>query len=658
MKNTKKGKISEFHLSNLNQKVRPQDDFYEYVNGGWIKNNPIPKTKSGWGTFYKVRDDVLSNLEKIAKDVSTLKGVKKGSETQLVRDLYLSGINTTTRNSLDFSPIETTFKEIDKITSKEKLLEFVISEHNGGNSLLWGVGVGADAKRSDVNITYLWQAGLSLSDRDFYLKTDKASKDILKKYTEHVENMFSMSCWKRSEAKRMAKTLVALETKIAKISMDKVARRNIESTYNKMSLKTLKSTAPLCDWVSYFKTVGLKGVSRVIVSQPDYLSQLNTLIDEEDIESWRIYLYWHILSDAAPYLSLKSEAETFDFFGRTLGGSQKMESLTKRIVGVVGGVLGEPLGKEYIKRHFPKEAKKKMDELVGDLFLAYDERMKNLDWMSSQTKKKARKKLKAITPKIGYPDKWESYRGLVIDKNDYYGNLVRISKFEKRKNFRKLKKKVDKKEWGMFPQTVNAYYSFSANDIVFPAGILQPPFFDMKSDAAFNYGAIGTVIGHEMTHGFDDQGSKFDSKGNFNNWWTKSDLSKFAKRANVLVKQFNKLKVGKLNVNGELTLGENIADLGGVLIAYDAYQKHLEKHGRKDISGFTPEQRFFMGVALFEAGHYTKARARMLAMTDPHSPAKYRINEPLANTDEFHDAFSVKKGDKMYRQKKDRVQIW
>ena len=658
VKKAKQSRSTGFPKSYLDPSVRPQDDFFHFACGGWLKRNPIPSSKSVWGTFYILRARCWKQIRGLLQELSKQKRLPRGSEAQLIRDLYLSGMDMRTRNKLGIRPLERVFKKIDRIASKADLLAFIEASHKDASPLVWATGVGPDDKKSDTYTTFMWQCGITLPDRDFYLRKDTHFLEIQKKYVRHIERMFKLAGWSPREARASAHKIFDLETKLARISMDKVSARNIDIVYNKKSLKSLQTEMPDVEWKNYLHRIGLSKAKEVVVYQPDYLKKAFRLLSKEDLGSWKAYLYWDALHDAAPFLTAAFEREDFAFFGKVLSGSKTQEPLWERISRRTSGWLGQAVGKLYVKEHFDKRAKKEMDELVDNLFAAYKERIKKLDWMSPTTKKKALLKLSKINRKIGYPRKWRSYRGLKLRPNAHYENIEAMSRYFQRKQFRKLGKKVDKKEWFVAPQIVNAYYSPNFNEIVFPAGILQPPFFDPERDPALNYGAIGTVIGHELTHGFDDEGSKFDGKGNYKNWWTKKDRREFEKRTRRLVDQFNKFTVGELHVNGKLTLGENIADLGGIVIAYDAFQKYLKKHSLPKVGGFTPEQRFFLGLAFVECGMYRKEQARTRVMTDPHSPAKYRINGPYANVTEFYKAFNVRRGDKLYRSPKARIKIW
>ena len=450
-----------------------------------------------------------------------------------------------------------------------------------------------------------------------------------------------------------------METALAKISMTKEDLRDVDKTYHKMKVSALARFTGNVDWTTFFKIIGAKKVREVVVMQPDFMKAVNTILTNEPIEDWKVYLEWHLVGGAAGYLGEKFEKQSFAFYATTLAGVKVMKPAWRRALRAVNGNLGMILGKLYVDEYFGSEAKKKIKTVVADLFIAYEARIKNLDWMSPATKKKAIIKLHQMVRKLGYPDKWKSYRGLVIKPDDYFGNAVRATFFEHARIMRRLNKLVDRTEWFMTPQMVNAYCSFGMNDIAFPAAILQPPFFDPSADDAVNYGSIGTAIGHEITHGFDDQGSKFDGKGNRRTWWTPSDRAHFDKKAKVLVRQFNEYRVADgLAVNGQLTLGENIADLGGASIAFDAYQLRLKKTGRKDTGGYTPEQRFFLSFALFARENRRAEAEKTQVLTDPHSPGLFRINGPTSNLPEFYEAFGVMKGDKLYREPKNRAKIW
>jgi putative endopeptidase len=643
----------------MDTKVRPQDDFYHHVNGGWLKKNAIPLHESRWGSFLMLRYDTEKKLRTLVTKLENKKNLKPGTPEQMVRDFYRSGLDMKTRNALVLAPLRPWLDRIAHIQDVRSLVSTIAHLEKIGGGGPWGVMVDQDMKNSEKYIIYLHQSGLGMPDRDYYLKDDAESKRVRAAYEKHVEAIFALAGTPKAEAKKVRETVMRIETAIAKISMTKEDLRDVDKTYHKMHIGALKKLARTIDWHSYFKIIGAGNIREVIVMQTAFLKAMSDLLVKESVEDWKTYLTWHLVSGAAGYLTAKLEKQNFAFYGTALSGVKVMKPAWRRALGAVNGNLGEVLGKLYVRAYFAPEAKKKIVAVVADLFEAYAARIKHLDWMSPVTKKKALIKLRQMNRKLGYPDTWKSYRGLIIASDDYFGNAVRATLFEHARAMKRLTKPVDRSEWFMSPQTVNAYCSFGLNDIVFPAAILQPPFFSADADDAINYGAMGSVIGHEITHGFDDQGSKFDGKGNRKTWWTKTDRARFDTKAKKLVTEFDGYTIADgLKVNGQLTLGENIADLGGASIAYDAYKLRLAKTGRRDIGGFTPDQRFFLGFALFERENRRPEAEKTQVLTDPHSPGKYRINGPASNLPEFYEAFGVKKGDKLYRTPSERAKIW
>ncbi|MFA6519407.1 MAG: M13 family metallopeptidase [Candidatus Paceibacterota bacterium] len=648
-----------FDTRDMDTKVRPQDDFYHYVNGGWLKKNPIPPHESRWGSFLMLRYDTEKKLRALVTKVQNLKRCAAGSPEQMVRDFYRSGLDMKKRTALGMKPLRPWLDRIANIKDVRSLVSTIAHLEKIGGGGPWGLMIDQDMKNSEKYIIYIGQSGLGMPDRDYYLKDDAESVRVRTAYQKHLEAISALMNKSGTEAKKDRETIMRIETAIAKISMTKEDLRDVDKTYHKMRVSALHKLAPNVDWDAYFNIVGAKKIHEVIVMQPKFLKSMNSMLSSVSIGDWKTYLSWHLVGGSASYLSSKFEKQNFAFYGTALSGVKVMKPAWRRALSAVNGNLGEVLGKLYVKEYFGPEAKHKIKVVVADLFEAYEARIKNLDWMSDTTKKKAVRKLHQMTRKLGYPDTWKSYKGLVIKPDEYFGNAVRASLFEHARAMRRLKKRVDRTEWFMTPQTVNAYCNFGLNEVVFPAAILQPPFFDTNADDAVNYGSIGSVIGHEITHGFDDQGSKFDGKGNRKTWWTKKDQTLFDAKAKVLVKEYNGYTVADgLKVNGQLTLGENIADLGGASIAYDAYKHRLEKTGRKDIDGFTPEQRFFLSFGLFERENRRPESEKTAVLTDPHSPGKYRINGPASNLPEFYEAFGVKKGDRLYRAPKDRAKIW
>ncbi len=643
----------------MDKRVRPQDDFYHYANGAWLKRNKIPPAESRWGAFNILRHTTEKQVRGIVTDILKKKSVKKGSPEQLVRDLYRSGMDEKTRERRGIAPLKPYLEKIDGIKNQKGLQKVLAELHLLGVTVPWGYGVDQDSKNSEKYVLHFYQSGLGMPDRDYYLKDEAEFVRVRTAYVPFIKKLLALVGKSPQEAAHAAEVIMKVETKLAEYSMNKVDLRDAEKTYHKKSFAEFKKLAPHVDWNSYFKTTKIPNVPYAIVTQPDFVRDSARLLSTLSLEEWKTYLTWHLVLDGAAYLSRAFVRTNFEFYGRTLIGQKVMKPLWRRVLASINGSVGFALGRMYIDRYFGAEAKSKMNELVNDLFDAYEGRMRTLDWMSTGTKKKAIHKLRAVSRKIGYPSKWKSYSGLVVKPDDYFGNILRAGEHSRKREMKKLKKKMDRTEWHMTPQTVNAYCNFNMNEIVFPAAILQYPFFNLSADDAVNYGAIGSIIGHEMTHAFDDQGSKFDEHGNMRRWWTLADRKRFEKKTAILVKQFNGFKVvDGVKVNGKLTLGENIADLGGAVIAFDALQKHLKKHGRKNIDGFTPEQRFFLGFAQQEQELVRPEFQKMTALNDPHSPAVFRINGPLAHVPAFYDAFGVKKGDKLYREPKLRAHIW
>lgn len=648
-----------FDVRDMDTKVRPQDDFYHYANGGWLKRNPIPPHESRWGSFLMLRYDTEKKLRTLVTKLQKTKNLKSGSPEQMVRDFYISSLDMKTRNALGVKPLAPLLAWIQKIKDVDSLVETIAHLEKIGGGGPWGLMVDQDMRNSEKYAAYIHQSGLGMPDRDYYLKSDAESLRVRVAYENHLEAIGVLQGFAKSEAKKHRKIIMRIETSIAKVSMTKEDLRDVDKTYHKVSVSALSRHTHTINWKSYFKIVGAPTLREVVVMQPKFLQAMNTLLVKEPLEDWKIYLTYHLVGASARHLSAKLEKQSFAFYGIALSGVKVMKPLWRRALSTVNGALGEVLGKLYVAEYFSPEAKKKITTIVDDLFVAYEARIKNLDWMGTATKRKALKKLSRMVRKLGYPDKWRSYNGLLITPDDYFGNLTRVALFEHARVMRRLQKPVDRKEWFMSPQTVNAYCNQGMNEIVFPAAILQPPFFDPHGDDAINYGGIGMVIGHEMTHNFDDQGSKFDSQGNRKTWWTKKDYIEFERKSKMLVTQFNKYKVSDgIAVNGQLTLGENIADLGGTSIAYGAYLLRLARTSRKDISGLTPEQRFFLGFALFERENVRPEFEKMMTISDPHSPPASRINGTVSNLSEFYKAFGVKKGDKLYRAPKDRARIW
>lgn len=646
-----------FDTKLIDPSVRPQDDFYHYAVGGWLKSAEIPKDESRWGSFMALRQNTDKQVRKIITDLTSAKRCVQGSPEQLIRDLYLSGVDMKRRNALGISPLDTWRKKIAKVQNVEELKSLIYTLHLDGISGPWGMAADQDMKNSSRYLVYLFQSGLGMPDRDYYLLDGEEQKRVREAYPLHITRLLTLAGYSKKDAADAADTIMRIETRLAKASMTREDARDSLKTYHKYTLPKLRKLAPEIDWGQYFKTVKAD-LKELVVMQPEFLREVNAMLKEVPLEDWKTYLDFHTINDNAGYLSDAFVKVNFAFYGTVLSGTKVMKPLWRRILNVVNATLGEPLGRVYVDRYFPPEAKAKVNAIVDDLATACEARIKSVEWMSAPTKKKALKKLERLTRKLGYPDKWRSYKGLTIRPDDYFGNLNRIHRFEHNRIMRRLNKPVDRTEWHMVPHEVNAYCNFLMNEIVFPAGILQHPFFDFKADDAVNYGAMGMVIGHEITHLFDSEGAKYDANGNLKDWWQPEDKEQFEARGKVLEKQFDSFTYHGLNVKGKLTLGENIADLAGLLIAYEAYQMQLARTGRKDIDGFTPEQRFFLAYAQSEHELERPEAAKLRVLTNEHAPSIWRVNGPLPNIDEFYKAWNVSKNDQMYLAPAKRAKIW
>ncbi|MDB5244670.1 MAG: family peptidase [Parcubacteria group bacterium] len=646
-----------FDTRDIDPKVRPQDDFFHHASGGWLKRNPIPKAEARWGSFTILRHTTDKQLQELLMTVVEKKKVVQGTPEQMIRDLYRAGVDVTTRKALGITPLAEEIRKIEAIKTPADIVRRVAHLSRIGSGGIWGTGIDQDMRNSEKYIIYMGQGGLGMPDRDYYLKNDAESTRVREAYQKYLVNLLTLA-GRRASAKTDAEIVYKIEETLAKGSMSKEDLRDVDKVYLKKTLPQLKKLTAKIDWDDYFKILGITP-TEMIVMQPAFFKAAEKYLYTFSLEEWKTYLFTHLISDFSSALTPSLEKESFAFYGTVLSGTKHMKPLWRRILRVVNGSLDEVFGELYVDTYFPKDAKQKVSEIVDDLFTAYEARISGLDWMTPATKKKAVIKLHQMHKKLGYPDKWKNYKGLSIKEGDYVGNLIRVSDYEHRRESKRLLKPVDHNEWFMSPQTVNAYCSFMMNDVVFPAAILQPPFFDVLADDGFNYGAIGSVIGHEITHGFDDQGCKFDGHGNRKTWWTPTDTKLFTKKAKKLIDQFNTYSVAPgVSVNGQLTLGENIADLGGLSIAYDAYQLRLARTGRKDIGGYTPEQRFFYGYAATERENERIEATKTAVLTDPHSPGIFRVNGPMSNLPEFYEAFGVKKGHKLYREPKDRAKIW
>jgi putative endopeptidase len=649
---------SSFDVANIDNKTAACADFYQYANGGWLAANPIPPAYSAWGVANilneKTRDSLREILEAAAKNTAA----KKGSNEQKVGDYFASCMDEAKIEAEGLKPLQAELDLIDKIADQKSLQMAIAHMHSYGYNVLFGSGSNRDFKNASETIIGISQGGLGLPTRDYYFKEDDRSKSIRNEYVKHVAKMFELMGDDTAKAASEAQAVMTLETKLAQASKAPVELRDPEKLYHRMPMTSVKDVAPGFDWVAYFQTVGHSRAD-VNVSTPDFFKAMNTELTATSIADWKTYLRWNLINRAASGLSARFVDEDFHFKGTILSGAKENLPRVKRCVSATDGALGEALGAVYVQKAFSPAAKQRALTMVQNLEAALKSDITTLSWMSEPTRKQAIVKLEAFMNKIGYPDKWRDYSALPVDRSSYQTNRFRVSKFNEERDWAKVGKPVDRAEWVMSPPTLNAYYSPQNNEIVFPAGILQPPFFDPNADDALNYGSIGSVIGHEMTHGFDDQGAKFDPTGNLANWWSEADLKAFKDRAGCIVNQFNAFEVEKgLNHNGSLVQGESIADLGGLVVAYAAFQKAMAGKPRVNIDGFTPEQRFFLGFARGWATNIRPEVARLIVLQDPHPLAKFRVNGPLSNMPQFAAAFACKEGDPMVRPEKDRCVIW
>jgi len=646
--------------ADIDTTVSPAADFFHYANGVWMKANPIPADQTIWGSFSILRDNTKKNMHQLAEDASKKTDAKKGSPEQLVGDFFFSAMDTANIEKLGATPIKADMEAIDKISNTKELLAMVAKMQMWNASPMFNFGAGQDPKNSEVVVPQIYQGGLSLPDRDYYLKDDARSKMIRDEFLKHVTKMFQLYGMSEADGKKYADVVMRIETDLAKASMTRVELRDPYKTYHKVTIAELDGMTPDLKWADMMEAMQVKGkYDYLVLGQPDFLKELEHQLKSTSLNDWKIYLKWNMLNLGGNILSNDFVMEDFHFNNQVMNGQKQIQDRWKRMTQMTDGFLGDALGQLYVAKFFPPEAKKKADELVSNLMDVYKERINRLDWMSAETKKKATEKLSTIMRKIGYPDKWKDYAGLEITRDSFFKNILNATAWNYNYTVSKIGQPVDRREWGMTPPTVNAYYNPSLNEIVFPAGILQPPFFDPNADDAVNYGGIGAVIGHEMTHGFDDEGRNYDSKGNLTNWWTSEDSLKFDAKAKMIVNQFNNYTVlDSVHVNGQLTLGENIADLGGITIAFEAFKRTEQGKGNEKIDGFTPDQRFFLGFARIWAGSIRPEAAAQRIITDPHSPAIHRVNGPLSNLPEFYKAFGVKENDKMYRPDSDRAKIW
>lgn len=652
-------------LEQMNLEVDPKEDFYKFANGNWLDKTEIPSDEGRWGGFPELRERnnemVLDIMETAAKSAD----FPDGTDERKAIDLYAIGMDSSRVESIGVAAINGWFSKIDAVSDINSVVDIVAELHRSGYGPYHGVASFADLKNSSINSLYVTAGGLGLPNRDYYTKTDDKSVEIREKYVTHIADILTLSKLQGNTVE-MADQIMAIENRLAMASLTPIEARNIPALYNPMTLDGLESLAPAINWKRYFETtkVDLSKVDTLIVLQPKFVTETSKVLEESSLDATKAYLKWNVLNQSANYLNQDIVQQNFEFYGKVIRGTEEMRPRWERVLGSVNNVIGEAIGKVYVAETFPPEAKRSAEEMVQNLLKAFDKRIKELEWMSDESKEQALKKLNNLTVKIGYPDKWLDFSALDVEKEgefySYLSNMENAWRWQFDENIKEVGEPVDKARWAMSPQTVNAYFNPLNNEIVFPAAILQPPFYNYTADAAVNYGGMGAVIGHEISHGFDDQGSRFDFEGNMNNWWTEEDKEKFEARTEKLVNQFDAYEpLDSVNVQGKLTLGENIGDLGGLNAAYDALQFYFEDNGRPDnMDNFTPEQRFFISWATIWRMKYRDETLRTQILTDPHSPGMFRAVGPLENMEQFYDAFGIKEGDELWKSEEDRVKIW
>ena len=649
-----------FDLESLDRSAKPCDDFFRFADGGWVKAHPIPAAYPRWSSFDELRAANEAVLHQILEEAAANKNVAPGSNLQKIADFYASCMNEPAIEAAGAKPLDPDFEKIAAIHDFATLQDWVALSHHAGFPVLFSFSADQDFKDSTQVIAAASQGGLGLPDRDYYTKDDEKSVKLRASYQQHIANMFKLVGDDDAKASAEAKAAVDIETALAKASMTRVQRRDPDATYHKMTVAEFGAITPHIAWPRFFEGIGAPDVASLNVAQPDFFKQVDSALGSTSLEAWKSYFRWHMMHAAAPSLSTAFVNENFDFYGKTLSGTQEILPRWRRCVQATDHYLGEDLGQFYVQRAFPPEAKAAATQMIHNLMAALRDDITTLDWMSPETRKQALVKLDAIQIKVGYPDKWRDYSTYNVVRNNYVTNIVRGGAFNTAFEMSQIGKPVDRTLWGMTPPTVNAYYSSTMNEIVFPAGIMQPPFYDFKRDDAMNYGGMGAVIGHELTHGFDDKGAKFDAQGNLRNWWTPEDLKNFTERGDCIQKQFDSFEVETgLHENGKLVEGESIADLGGLTIAHAALEKALAaKPAPPEIDGFTPDQRFFLAWAQIWAGSIRPEFARVLVATDPHPLGNFRVNAPMSNMPAFAKAWGCAPDSPMVRGDALRCRIW
>ena len=661
--------VPGINLELMDKTISPKEDFFKHVNGKWLETTEIPADRTRWGSFDELRqrtdEDALAILKSAMsdnKDLSTIE-VLPGSDQEKAVFLFQTIMDTLSRDKQGIEPIKPYLAKIDAIKNIDDLQAYLIEMEPKGGGGFFGFGVGSDAKDSNRNVGYLGTGGLGLPDRDYYVKDDEDSKEKRQKYVKHVTRMLQYLGDSEADASTQAKQILAFETRLAEPKMDKVDRRDARKRYNPRSIDDLQKMVPAIDWKNYFNGIGVKEIDTVIVGELKYMDALQTILAENNVSDWKAYLRWSAFNGAAGMLSTELDKANWDFYSKDLNGAKAQRPREERALQTLNWTVGEALGKLYVDQKFPPEAKEKAEKMIANVIKAFENRITVLPWMSEKTKAKAIEKLKATKIKIAYPDKWKDYSKMTIvgveEGGSYLQNMLNATAYNYQKDLDKLGKPVDKSEWFMAPQVVNAYFNPSYNEIVFPAAILQPPFYNYTADDAVNYGGIGAVIGHEISHSFDDSGARFDKDGNLNNWWTDDDLKQFEALGKKLADQYSAIEVlPDVKINGAFTLGENIGDLGGVLAAYDALQLSFEGNRPADIDGYTAEQRLFMSWATVWRTKMRDDALKTKIKTDPHSPGMNRAVQPLLNIDAFYEAFDINEGDNMYIAPEERVRIW
>lgn len=654
-----KGKPA-FDTSNMDLTVKPGDDFNAYANGGWIKNAKMPDDKSRYGAFDILREENDLLVKQIFEKAYQKTDAPKGSNWQKVGDFFASGMDTINIEKQGYEPIKGELKRIADIQSTEDLQKEIIALHQQYIIPLFIPYAGQDQKDTETIVINLYSGGLGLPDRDYYVNDDPRSVEIRKDYLEHLKAIFVLLEYTPEQAAQVADQIMKLETRLAKVTQTRLEQRNPYLTYNKVTLEDMQKLSPAFDWKNYFAGIGIEVPQNLVIDNPKFYTEISKMQSDVSLEEWKNYLTWNVVNQYSSYLSSDFENQNFDFYSRKLSGKEVNIPRWQRVANIANSTIGELIGQVFVEENFPPAAKEKMVTLIGNLKLAFKDRLSNLTWMSDSTKAKALEKLETMVVKVGYPDKWKDYSNLDITRDSYAENIKRASEFSFRENMNKIGKPVDRTEWGMTPQTVNAYYNPLMNEIVFPAGILQPPFFNLNADDAVNYGAIGVVIGHEMTHGFDDQGRNFDKNGILTDWWSKEDSEKFNQLTQPLVEQYNNfVAIDSLHLDGNLTLGENIADYGGLTISYLAFQKSLNgKEAPKNIDGYTANQRFFLSYANVWRQIIRDKELMRRVKEDVHSPGKFRVNGALFNIPEFYEAFEISPNDPLYIAPEKRAKIW